>query len=194
MSNGAMLNMRTTNYLNELSSSISTANFSTHPQKFMSAKAAVGKAARAAVGGAKAPAAGAAGGAGGGKKLNKTIRVTVPAQAATMQGLGAQLGQHGFKVIDFCQQFNKQTAHIAKDTRIPCEIRLFKDRSFEFDMKAPMTSHLIKMAAGDTKTLTLRDCYNIALIKTGGSQVYLKQITKSIPGSAKTMGIKVEGF
>ena len=52
----------------------------------MSAKAAVGKAARAAVGGAKAPAGGAAGGAGGGKKLNKTIRVTVGAQAATMPG------------------------------------------------------------------------------------------------------------
>ena len=82
--------------------------------------------------------------AGGGRKLNRLIRVTVPAQAATMQGLGAQLGQHGFKVIDFCQQFNKQTAHIAKDTRMPCMIRLYKDRTFEFAIKPPMTSHLVR--------------------------------------------------
>jgi ribosomal protein L11 len=133
----------------------------------------------------------AAVGAAGGRKLNRLIRVTVPAQNATMQGLGAQLGQHGFKVIEFCQQFNKETVNIAKDTKMPVEIKLYRDRSFEYTIKPPMTSHLIKMAAQGSGSITLKDCYNIALVKTGGIDVLVRSFAKTIPGSARTMNIKV---
>eukprot|EP01108_Squamamoeba_japonica_P007689 TRINITY_DN654_c0_g1_i5.p1 TRINITY_DN654_c0_g1~~TRINITY_DN654_c0_g1_i5.p1 ORF type:complete len:131 (-),score=4.85 TRINITY_DN654_c0_g1_i5:141-494(-) len=78
---------------------------------------------------------------------SKLIRATVPAQNANMQGLGAQLGQHGFKVIDFCKQFNDQTKTYAKDTPLTTMITLNKDRSFSFIVKPPKTAHLIKMAA-----------------------------------------------
>jgi large subunit ribosomal protein L11 len=108
-----------------------------------------------------------------------------------MQGLGAQLGQHGFKVIDFCKQFNERTAPYAKDTPITCVINLYKDRSFDFATGTPKTAHLIKLAAQGTNTILDKDCYNIALIKNAGSPFQLEALTRSVVGSASSMKILV---
>ena len=91
--------------------------------------------------------------AGAVRRAVKVVRATVPAGNASMQGLGAQLGQHGFKVIDFCKQFNERTAAYAKDTPITCAISLYKDRSFDFVAGTPKTAHLIKLAAQGTDPL-----------------------------------------
>lgn len=125
------------------------------------------------------------------RRAVKVIRATVPAGNASMQGLGAQLGQHGFKVIDFCKQFNERTAPYAKDTPITCVINLYKDRSFDFATNTPKTAHLIKLAAQGTNTILDKDCYNIALIKNAGSPFELEAITRSVVGSASSMKIKV---
>eukprot|EP01108_Squamamoeba_japonica_P007688 TRINITY_DN654_c0_g1_i4.p1 TRINITY_DN654_c0_g1~~TRINITY_DN654_c0_g1_i4.p1 ORF type:complete len:151 (-),score=19.29 TRINITY_DN654_c0_g1_i4:34-447(-) len=123
---------------------------------------------------------------------SKLIRATVPAQNANMQGLGAQLGQHGFKVIDFCKQFNDQTKTYAKDTPLTTMITLNKDRSFSFIVKPPKTAHLIKMAAQGRGEILDKDCVNIAMIKNDGGVVGdLRQIAKSVAGSASSMNIKV---
>jgi large subunit ribosomal protein L11 len=125
------------------------------------------------------------------RRAVKVVRATVPANNASMSGLGAQLGQHGFKVIDFCKQFNERSAAYAKDTPITCVINLFKDRSFDFAMGTPKTAHLIKLAAQGTNTILDKDCYNIALIKNNGSPYLLEAVARSVVGSALSMKIKV---
>ncbi len=129
--------------------------------------------------------------AGAVRRAVKVVRATVPAGNASMQGLGAQLGQHGFKVIDFCKQFNERTAAYAKDTPITCAISLYKDRSFDFVAGTPKTAHLIKLAAQGTNTILDKDCYNIALIKNNGSAFELEARTRSVVGSALSMKIRV---
>lgn len=125
------------------------------------------------------------------RRAVKVVRATVPAGSASMSGLGAQLGQHGFKVIDFCKQFNERTAAYAKETPITCAISLYKDRSFDFVTGTPKTAHLIKLAAQGTNTILDKDCYNIALIKNAGSPFELEARARSVVGSALSMKIRV---
>lgn len=85
-------------------------------------------------------------------KLIKTIvKLQIPAGAANpAPPVGPALGQHGVNIAQFCQQFNEATKDMAGDI-IPAEITIYEDRTFDFKLKTPPSSDLLRKAAGIEK-------------------------------------------
>jgi len=83
-----------------------------------------------------------------GKKVMTIIKLQVPAgKANPAPPVGPALGQHGVNIMEFCKQFNAQTAAQMGDI-IPVEISVYQDRSFDFIRKSPPAASLLKKAAG----------------------------------------------
>jgi large subunit ribosomal protein L11 len=85
------------------------------------------------------------------KKVKATVKLNIPAgQANPAPPVGPALGQHGVAIMDFCKAYNEKT----KDKQgqiIPAVITIYEDRSFDFVLKTPPTSELLKKAAGIEK-------------------------------------------
>ncbi len=139
------------------------------------------------------------------KKVEAYIKLQVPAgQANPSPPVGPALGQHGVNIMEFCKAFNAQTQQDS-GTIIPVEITVFEDRSFTFITKTPPATELIKKAAGVAKgsatphtvkvaTLTREQVREIASTKLEDLNANdLEAAEKIIAGTARSMGIKVEG-
>ena len=82
------------------------------------------------------------------KKVTGFIKLHVPGgQANPAPPVGPALGQHGVNIMEFCKQFNAKTQD-KQGITIPVEITVYKDRSFDFILKSPPASVLLKKAAG----------------------------------------------
>jgi large subunit ribosomal protein L11 len=82
------------------------------------------------------------------KKITGYIKLQVPAGAANPSPpIGPALGQRGLAIMEFCKQFNAQTANMEKGSPIPVVITVYHDRSFAFEMRTPPVSYFIKKAA-----------------------------------------------
>ena len=118
--------------------------------------------------------------------------------------VGPALGQHGVNIMEFCKAFNSKTSDKAGFI-IPVEIKVYSDRSFTFVLKTPPASDLLKKAAGIKSaagnsltevagTVTVAQIQEIAETKmvdlNAGS---LEAAMSIISGSARSMGIKIEG-
>jgi len=139
------------------------------------------------------------------KKVTAIIKLQCPAgQANPAPPVGPALGQHGVNIMEFCKAFNAQT----KDQPgmiIPAIITVYADRSFSFILKTPPAAVLLKKAAGLAKgsgvpnkekvgTVTRKQCEEIAeLKKVDLNAVDLAGATKMIMGTARSMGLLVEG-
>jgi large subunit ribosomal protein L11 len=118
--------------------------------------------------------------------------------------VGPALGQHGVNIMEFCKAFNSKTQDKAGFI-IPVEIKVYSDRSFTFVLKTPPASDLlkkaagIKSAAGNSKTevagtVTSAQVQEIAETKMVDLNAGLLEAAMSIiAGSARSMGIKIEG-
>ena len=85
------------------------------------------------------------------KKVKTIIKLQIPASKATpAPPIGPSLAQHRINISEFCQKFNDQTSD-QKGWLIPVEIKVYEDRSYEFKLKQPPTSELLKKAAGKIK-------------------------------------------
>lgn len=136
------------------------------------------------------------------KEIKATLRLKVPGGAATpAPPVGAILGQQGVNIMDFCKQFNARTAD-KKGQTIPVLLTVYKDRTFEFVVKTPPTSELIKkkinLSKGSSKPnvivgqISMKDIEDIAKIKMPDlSAIDVDQAVKIIIGCAKSMGIRV---
>ena len=140
------------------------------------------------------------------KKIVGFIKLQVPAgKANPSPPIGPALGQRGLNIMEFCKAFNAQTQKIEPGLPIPVVITAFADKSFTFVMKTPPASILIKKAAkvdtGSQKPhtdkvgkLTRAQAEEIAKMKqpdlTAGD---LDAAVRTIAGSARSMGITVEG-
>lgn len=85
------------------------------------------------------------------KKLKTVIKLQIPAgQANPSPPVGPALGQHGVNIQEFCVKFNEKTKSQMGDI-IPVEISVYEDRSYNFILKTPPASELLKKAAGISK-------------------------------------------
>jgi len=85
------------------------------------------------------------------KPIKTIVKLQIPAGAANpAPPVGPALGQHGVNIAQFCQQFNEATKDIAGDI-IPAEITIYEDRTFDFKLKTPPTSDLLRKAAAIEK-------------------------------------------
>ena len=140
------------------------------------------------------------------KKVNGYVKLQVPAgQANPSPPIGPALGQQGVNIMEFCKQFNAQTQQVEKGLPIPVVITVYSDRSFTFIMKTPPASVLIRKAIGIEKGsgtpntakvghITRKQLEDIARTKTPDlTAADLDAAVRTIAGSARSMGVDVEG-
>ncbi len=140
------------------------------------------------------------------KKVTAYIKLQVGAgNANPAPPVGPALGQHGVNIMEFCKAFNAATAKMEKGSPVPVIITVYSDKSFTFISKTPPASYLIKKAAGLTSAshkpghdvagkITHAQCVEIAKQKEAdmtGADV--EASARSIAGTARAMGIQVEG-
>jgi len=141
------------------------------------------------------------------KKVNGYIKLQVPAGAANPSPpIGPALGQQGVNIMEFCKQFNAQTQKVEKGLPIPVVITVYSDRSFTFIMKTPPASVLIRKAIGIEKgsgtpntakvgKISRKQLEEIAKAKQPDlTAADLEAAVRTIAGSARSMGVDVEGL
>jgi large subunit ribosomal protein L11 len=141
------------------------------------------------------------------KKVNGYVKLQVPAgQANPSPPIGPALGQQGVNIMEFCKQFNAQTQQVEKGLPIPVVITVYSDRSFTFIMKTPPASVLIRKSIGIEKgsgtpntskvgKITRKQLEEIARTKTPDlTAADLAAAVRTIAGSARSMGVEVEGL
>ncbi len=141
------------------------------------------------------------------KKVQAYIKLQVAAgKANPSPPVGPALGQHGVNIMEFCKSFNAATQEIEPGLPTPVVITVYSDRSFTFVTKTPPAAVLLKKAAGiksgsgepnkkKVGTVTREQLEEIAKTKepdmTAGD---LDAAVRTIAGSARSMGLNVEGL
>ncbi|HEY0341003.1 MAG TPA: 50S ribosomal protein L11 [Steroidobacteraceae bacterium] len=140
------------------------------------------------------------------KKVQGYIKLQVPAGAANPSPpIGPALGQQGVNIMEFCKQFNAQTQKLEKGLPIPVIITVYTDRSFTFIMKTPPAAVLIRKAIGIEKgsgtpntakvgKISRKQLEEVAKMKQPDlTAADLEAAVRTIAGSARSMGVDVEG-
>jgi large subunit ribosomal protein L11 len=139
------------------------------------------------------------------KKIKAVVRLQIPAgKANPAPPVGTALGPHQINIMAFCKEYNARTQHQIGSI-IPAEITIFTDQTFSFVTKTPPVSDLLKKATGQAKgssipnrtkvgKLTKAQVREIAETKMVDlNAVDLEGAIKQIEGSARSMGITIEG-
>lgn len=137
------------------------------------------------------------------KPIKTVLKLQLEAGKATpAPPVGTALGPHGINIADFCKKFNDATKDMTGDV-VPAEITIYDDRSFDFKLKTPPASALLKKAAGIEKgsaqgaklkvgKVTREDVRNIAERKMVDMNAYdVEAAMRIVEGTAKNMGIEV---
>lgn len=137
------------------------------------------------------------------KKIKAQVKLQLPGGGATpAPPVGSTLGQHGVNLMDFCKKFNAASANRKGET-VPVQIAIYQDKTFDFVLKTPPVSELIRKRANITKgaknpgkeqvgTLKWKDVEEIAKIKLPDLNAFDLEAAKNvIAGSARSMGIAV---
>jgi len=137
------------------------------------------------------------------KKIKAQVKLQLPGGGATpAPPVGSTLGQHGVNLMDFCKKFNAASASRKGET-VPVQITIYQDKTFDFVLKTPPVSELIRKKANVSKgaknpgkeqvgTLKWKDVEDIAKIKLPDLSAFdLEAAKKVIAGSARSMGIAV---
>jgi len=140
------------------------------------------------------------------KKVQAYIKLQVKAgQANPSPPVGPALGQHGVNIMEFCKSFNAQTQKVEQGMPLPVIITVYNDRSFTFIMKTPPATVLLKKAAGiesgsatphtvKVGKVTRKQLEEIAKTKMPDlTAADLDAAVRTIAGSARSMGLNVEG-
>jgi large subunit ribosomal protein L11 len=141
------------------------------------------------------------------KKVEAYVKLQIPAgKANPSPPVGPALGQRGVNIMEFCKLFNAKTQDLEPGLPTPVIITVYSDRSFTFITKTPPASVLLKKAAGiqsgsgqpNTKKvakLNVSQLEDIARIKEPDlTAASLAAAVRSIAGTARSMGIEVEGL
>ena len=138
------------------------------------------------------------------KEIKEYVKLQIKGgQANPAPPVGPALGQRGINIMEFCKAFNEKTKNIMGDP-VSVVIKVYKDKKFDFIIKSPPASHFIKRAAklksGSkepgrviTGSITMKQAEQIAKEKMKDlNAIELKEATKIICGSARSMGIEVK--
>ena len=141
------------------------------------------------------------------KKIVGFIKLQVPAgKANPSPPIGPALGQRGLNIMEFCKAFNAQTQGVEPGLPLPVVITAFADKSFTFIIKTPPATTLIKKAikldkgsstphSAKVGKITRAQAEDIAKLKTPDLTAGdLDAAVRTIAGTARSMGITVEGF
>ena len=141
------------------------------------------------------------------KKIVGLIKLQVPAgKANPSPPIGPALGQRGLNIMEFCKAFNAQTQKVEPGLMLPVVITAYADKSFTFILKSPPASVLIRKALkldkGSAKPhtdkvgkLTRKQAEEIAKTKQPDlTAADLDAAVRTIAGSARSMGVEVEGI
>ncbi|MGE5757912.1 MAG: 50S ribosomal protein L11 [Sideroxydans sp.] len=141
------------------------------------------------------------------KKVVGLIKLQVPAgKANPSPPIGPALGQRGLNIMEFCKAFNAQTQKMEPGLPVPVVITAYQDKSFSFVMKTPPASVLIKKAAKIEKgsprphtdkvgKITRAQAEEIARMKMPDlTAADVEAGVRTIAGSARSMGVDVEGL
>jgi large subunit ribosomal protein L11 len=141
------------------------------------------------------------------KKVVGLIKLQVPAgKANPSPPIGPALGQRGLNIMEFCKAFNAATQKMEPGLPVPVVITAYQDKSFTFVMKTPPATVLIKKAAKIEKgsprphtdkvgKITRAQAEEIAKMKTPDlTAADLAAAVRTIAGSARSMGVEVEGL
>jgi large subunit ribosomal protein L11 len=138
------------------------------------------------------------------KEVIAKIKLEIVAgQASPAPPVGPALGQHGVNIMGFVREFNDRTKKMDEGTVVPVLITVFKDKSFNFVVKTPPASYLLKKAAGIAKgsgapnkekvgKVTSKQIEEIARTKLSDLNAYdVEAAKKIIEGTAKNMGLEI---
>jgi large subunit ribosomal protein L11 len=141
------------------------------------------------------------------KKVVGSLKLQVPAgQANPSPPIGPALGQRGLNIMEFCKSVNAATKEMEPGSPVPVIITYYQDKSFTFEIRTPPASHLLKKAAkvnkgssesgrgapiGKVTQEQIREIAQIKLKDLNANSV--EQAMKIIAGSARSMGLQVEG-
>jgi len=141
------------------------------------------------------------------KKVVGYIKLQVPAgKANPSPPIGPALGQRGLNIMEFCKAFNAQTQKIEPGLALPVVITAYADKSFTFIIKTPPATVLIKKSAGIEKgspqphtdkvgRISRAQAEEIARAKMPDlTAADLDAAVRTIAGSARSMGVTVEGM
>ena len=141
------------------------------------------------------------------KKITGYLKLQVPAGSATPSPpIGPALGQRGLNIMEFCKAFNAQTQGVEPGLPLPVVITAFADKSFTFIIKTPPATVLIKKAIkldkGSAKPhtdkvgkITRAQLEEIAKTKLKDMNAAdINAAVKTLAGSARSMGVTVEGL
>ncbi|BBL60037.1 50S ribosomal protein L11 [Methylomonas koyamae] len=140
------------------------------------------------------------------KKIDSYIKLQVKAgEANPSPPVGPALGQRGVNIMEFCKAFNARTQDVEKGLPLPVVITVYSDKSFTFITKTPPASILLKKAVGiksgsakpnsnKVGTVTRAQLEEIAKTKMEDlNAADMEAAIKIIAGSARSMGLNVEG-
>ena len=140
------------------------------------------------------------------KKITGYLKLQVPAGSATPSPpIGPALGQRGLNIMEFCKAFNAATADMEKGAPTPVVITIYADKSFSFETKLPPVTYFLKKSMNlksgsklpgkdSAGTITQKQIREIAEKKMADLNAYnVEQAMSMIAGSARSMGLQVEG-
>ena len=140
------------------------------------------------------------------KKITGYLKLQVAAGSATPSPpIGPALGQRGLNIMEFCKAFNAATQDMEKGAPTPVVITIFADKSFTFETKLPPVTYFLKKSMNlksgsklpgkeSAGTITQKQIREIAEKKMKDLNAYdVEQAMTMIAGSARSMGIQVEG-
>ncbi|TVP87657.1 MAG: 50S ribosomal protein L11 [Pseudomonadaceae bacterium] len=140
------------------------------------------------------------------KKIQAYIKLQVKAgQANPSPPVGPALGQHGVNIMEFCKAFNAKTQGLEPGLPTPVVITVYADRSFTFETKSPPAAVLLLKAAGlksgsprpnsqKVGTVTRAQLEEIVQTKQADlTAADMDAAVRTIAGSARSMGLNVEG-
>jgi large subunit ribosomal protein L11 len=139
-----------------------------------------------------------------GKKIKVQLKLVIKAGAANPSPpVGSALGPHGINLMQFCKEFNEQTA--TSTGMIPVVVTVYEDRTFEFVIKTAAVAELVKQTLGITSgsndplrkkvaTITIQQVKEIAEKKIPDLNSYdLKSSMNQVIGTCRSMGIEITG-